>query len=88
MGPFRFDYLALLCTITYTEPVEGIWVATSEAKLRANKKHQQEKLEEIKFRVPKGEKVRIQTYAAARGESTNAFIYRVVKNAMEDGENT
>ena len=60
-------------------------MATSEAKLRANKKHQQEKLEEIKFRVPK---VRIQTYAAARGESTNAFIYRVVKNAMEDGENT
>lgn len=23
-GPFRFDYLALLCTITYTGPVEGI----------------------------------------------------------------
>lgn len=61
-------------------------MATSEAKLRANKKHQQEKLEEIKFRVPKGEKAQIQAYAAARGESTNAFIYRVVRSAMENGE--
>lgn len=61
-------------------------MATSEAKLRANKKHQQEKLEEIKFRVPKGEKAQIQAYAAARGESTNAFIYRAVRSAMENGE--
>lgn len=61
-------------------------MATSEAKLRANKKHQQEKLEEIKFRVPKGEKAQIQAYAAAQGESTNAFIYRAVRSAMENGE--
>lgn len=61
-------------------------MATSEAKLRANKKHQQEKLEEIKFRVPKGEKARIQAHAAARGESTNAFLYRAVREAMEREE--
>lgn len=62
-------------------------MATSEAKLRANKKHQQEKLEEIKFRVPKGEKARIQAHAAAKGESTNAFIYRVINEAIQrEGE--
>ncbi len=58
-------------------------MATSEAKLRANKKHQQEKLEEIKFRVPKGNKERIQQHAATRGESTNAFIYRAINEAIE-----
>ena len=55
--------------------MKGIGMPTSEAQLRANKKHQQEKLEEIKFRVPKGNKARIQKHAAARGESTNAFIF-------------
>lgn len=62
-------------------------MATSEAKLRANRKHQQEKLEEIKFRVPKGEKARIQAHAAAKGESTNAFIYRAINETIQrEGE--
>lgn len=63
-------------------------MATSEAKLRANKKHQQEKLEEIKFRVPKGEKARIQAHAAAKGESTNAFIYRAINETIARDEET
>ena len=58
-------------------------MSTSEAKLRANRKHQQEKLEEIKFRVPKGNKARIQAHAQSRGESTNAFIYRAINEAIE-----
>ena len=62
-------------------------MSTSEAKLRANRKHQQEKLEEIKFRVPKGNKARIQAYAQSRGESTNAFIYRVINEAIERESN-
>ena len=62
-------------------------MATSEAKLRANRKHQQEKLEEIKFRVPKGEKARIQAHAASKGESTNAFIYRAINETIRrEGE--
>ena len=56
---------------------------TSEAKLRANKKHQAEKLEEIKFRVPKGNKARIQEHAQSRGESTNAFIYRAINETID-----
>ena len=42
---------------------------------KAIKKYEQEKVERIMFRVPKGEKARIQAHAASRGESTNAFIY-------------
>ena len=53
-------------------------MAQTEAQLRANKKYREEKLESITFRVPKGNKARIQAHAAANGESTNAFIYRAI----------
>jgi len=62
-------------------------MGTSEAKLRANRKHQQEKLEEIKFRVPKGNKARIQAHAQSCGESTNAFIYRAINEAIDRDNN-
>lgn len=58
-------------------------MATSNAQLRASRKYQQEKLEEIKFRVPKGSKAAIQAHAESRGESTNAFILRAVRETME-----
>ena len=42
-----------------------------------------EKLESITFRVPKGNKARIQAHAAANGESTNAFIYRAINETID-----
>lgn len=56
---------------------------STEAQKRATAKWQKEKVEEIKFRVPMGEKKRIQEHAKATGESTNAFIYRAVNEAIE-----
>lgn len=38
-------------------------MAQTEAQLRANKKYREEKLESITFRVPKGNKARIQAHA-------------------------
>ena len=58
-------------------------MSQTEAQLRASKKYHQEKLDEIKLRVPKGEKERIQAHAAAGGESTNAFIYRAINETIE-----
>lgn len=57
-------------------------MSQTEAQLRASKKYQQEKLENITFRVPKGEKTVIQEHAKAQGESTNAFLYRAAKETM------
>lgn len=59
----------------------------TKAQLKASKRYHQEKLEEIKFRVPKGQKLRIQEHAALKGESTNAFIFRAVNEAI-DRDNT
>lgn len=58
-------------------------MAPSEAQKRAVAKWQKEKVEEIKFRVPMGDKIRIQAHAKACNESTNAFIYRAVNEAIE-----
>lgn len=43
--------------------------------------------DEIKVRVDKGQKEIIKAHAEARGESTNAFIQRAIKETMErDGK--
>lgn len=58
-------------------------MAATEAQKKAVAKWQREKTEEFKFRVPIGEKTRIQEHAKAQGESANAFIYRAVNEAIE-----
>ena len=57
----------------------------TEAQRRAREKWL-EKIEEIKFRVPKEEKKTIQEHAAKQGESVNAFINRAVHETIERDE--
>ena len=63
-------------------------MAISDARRRANEKWQREKVEEIKFRVPKGKKEIIQQHAAQQGESVNAFINRAVDEAIKKDKET
>ena len=42
----------------------------------------QEKIDRILLRVPKGKKAVIQEYATANGESVNAFLNRIIEQAM------
>lgn len=58
-------------------------MATSEAQLKASKKYISEKLDEIRFRVPKGEREMLKRHAEKMGESLNKFLYRAVKEAIE-----
>lgn len=58
-------------------------MAVSEAQKRATIKWQKEKTDEVRFRVPKGERAVIQEHASQQGESTTAFIKRAIKEAME-----
>jgi len=58
-------------------------MSQTPAQLAASKKYHREKLDELKLRVPKGNEERIQEHAKAQGESTNAFIYRAVNEAIE-----
>ena len=54
----------------------------TDAQRRAREKWL-EKVEEIKFRVPKEKKKSIQEHAAKRGESVNAFLARAVEETIQ-----
>ena len=57
---------------------------TSDAKRRANQKHIQEKLDEVKVRPPKGTKDRWKAAAEAAGYSSlQKFIIDAVETAVE-----
>ena len=62
-------------------------MSTSESMKRASKKYIAEKLDEIKFRVPKGMRARIKEHANRQGESVNGFLLRAAEETMErDGQ--
>ena len=58
-------------------------MALTEARTKANKKYH-EKFDDIKVRVPKGERQMWQEHASTQGESLNRFICRAVAQAMEN----
>ncbi|MCM1507001.1 MAG: Arc family DNA-binding protein [Ruminococcus flavefaciens] len=41
-----------------------------------------EKVDELKVRVPKGEKAKIQAFAKSKGKSLNKFILDLIHDAM------
>ena len=55
----------------------------TDAQKRARDKYLSEKVEDVKFRVPKGQKALIQEHAAKKGESVNAFLTRAVEETMQ-----
>lgn len=53
------------------------------ARKKANEKYLKESVEDIRIRVPKGDKAKIQEHAASIGESTNAFVVRAIDETMK-----
>lgn len=59
-------------------------MTTSDKQKEYVRKHQQEKLDEIKIRPPKGTKDRWRAAAAEAGQSLQQFIITVVDAAVSD----
>lgn len=57
-------------------------MSVSEAQKKASIKYL-EKLDEIRIRMPKGQKDAIKAHAEARGESVNGFINRAIDETMD-----
>ena len=55
----------------------------SKAQQRAVAKYMKENYDEIKVRVPKGERTIINNHADARGESVNAFVNRDIEETLQ-----
>ena len=61
----------------------------SKAQQKAVSKYMKENYDELKARIPKGQKNTIKAHAEAQGESLNAFINRAIIYTMEqDKSNT
>ena len=56
-------------------------MAITEARKRTNQKYHQ-KFDEVRIRVPKGEKDIISTHAAEQGESVNTFVRRAISETI------
>lgn len=55
----------------------------SKAQQRAVAKYMKDNYDEIKVRVPKGEKIQLQDHAKKLGETLNGFIVRAVRETVE-----
>ena len=55
----------------------------SESMDRAIKKYEQEKVDRVIFRVPKGVKEQIQEHAQTQGKSLAAFLNRAVRETIQ-----
>lgn len=57
----------------------------SKAQQKAVSKYMKENYDEIKIRIPKGQKERIQEFAKAKEMSVNAFIWETIQEKIERG---
>lgn len=56
----------------------------SEARKRANENYLKTQ-DEIRIRIPKGQKAEIQAYAKTQGKSLNAYIVELIRADMNKG---
>lgn len=54
----------------------------TESQKKAAEKYLAEKVEDIRIRVPKGQKDIIRAHAAGQGESMNQFVIRAISETM------
>ncbi len=55
----------------------------TEAQAKAAKKYLKESVEDIRIRVPKGNKAKVQEHASTMGESMNSFVVRAINETIE-----
>ena len=58
-------------------------MAYSESQKRAIEKGQKEKVDDIRVRVPKGQRDIIKAHAAKHNETINAFVNRAINHTMD-----
>lgn len=72
---------------TMSEEKQSTYTGYTDARKRANEKYLKESVEDIRIRVPKGQKAVIKAHAEANGESMNQFVIRAITETMERDDN-
>lgn len=65
------------------EEKKSTYSGQTEARRRASAKYLKETVEDVRIRVPKGQKAVIKAHAESQGESMNAFVVRAIDETME-----
>lgn len=66
-----------------SEEKKSTYTGNTDARRRANAKYLSETVEDVRIRVPKGQKAIIKAHADNQGESMNQFVIRAINEAME-----
>lgn len=65
-----------------SEEKKSTYTGYTEARKKANEKYLAEVVEDVRIRVPKGQKAIIKAHAETQGESMNAFAVRAISETM------
>ena len=65
------------------EKKKSTYTGQTEARRKASAKYLKESVEDIRIRVPKGQKAVIKAHAEQQGESMNPFVTRAINETME-----
>lgn len=66
-----------------TEERKNTYKGQTDARRRATAKYLKETVEDIRIRVPKGQKAIIKAHADRQQESMNQFVIRAINETME-----
>ena len=67
---------------------KSTYTGQTDARRKASAKYLKESVEDIRIRVRKGDKAKLQDHAASMGESTNAFVVRAITETMNRDNQT
>lgn len=65
-----------------TKNKKSSYTGQTDARRRASAKYLKESVEDIRIRVPKGQKEAVKNHAKKQGESMNAFVVRSINETM------
>lgn len=65
------------------EDKKSTYTGQTDARRKASAKYLKEMVEDVRIRVPKGQKAVIKEHAEKQGESMNAFVIRAIDETME-----
>lgn len=65
------------------EQKKTTYTGQTDARRKANAKYLKESVEDVRIRVPKGQKEIIKSHAEKQGESMNTFVIRAIDETME-----
>ena len=66
-----------------SEEKKSTYRGQTDARRKASAKYLKESGEDVRIRVPKGQKAVIKNHAEQQGESMNAFVIRAIDETMQ-----